>query len=311
VAAGESGVSLLVVEEGGAWLGCLPVERRGPAPVLFGWHSPYVFLGTPLVRRGAAEGFAAALVKYLRGGLGRFLLLRRAGVGEVVAALRAAGAAGRVEALFERPESRAALTRHAEDDYLAGMKSKRRSELKRQRRKLGEELGGELEVVEASGPGAVDEFLALESGGWKGREETALAADPETAAFFRDVAGRFGADGRISLRALRTPERVAAMTCDLTVGGVRFGFKTAYDEDLRRFSPGILLLIENFSHFHAGEDVLFDSCSEPDNEPMNTLWPERRELTTVMFGPANPLGKLIGTALRRYVNRRGRMSEQE
>jgi Acetyltransferase (GNAT) domain len=287
------------------------VERRGPLPVLFGWHSPYTFLGTPLVRRGAADRFAAALVDHLRGGLGPFLLLRRAGVGEVVAAIEAAGAQGEVGAVFEREESRAALVRRPEDDYLAGMKSKRRSELKRQRRKLDEELGGEVEVVEQSGPEAAEEFLALESGGWKGREATALAADDGTADFFRDICARFGADDRISLRALRNQGRCAAMTCDLTVGGIRFGFKTAYDEDLRRFSPGILLLIENFSHFHDGDETLFDSCSEPDNEPMNALWPDRRELTTVMFGPANPYGKLIGAALRVYVNRRGRMSEQD
>ena len=228
-----------MVEDEGDWLGCLPVERRGPLPVLFGWHSPYTFLGTPLVRRGAADRFATALVDHLRASLGRFLLLRRAGVGEVVAAIEAAGAArGKVRAVFEREESRAALVRRPEDDYLAGMKSKRRSELKRQRRKLDEELGGEVEVAERSGPEAAEEFLALESGGWKGREATALTAEEGTADFFRDICARFGADGRISLRALRTEERCVAMTCDLTVGGVRFGFKTAYDEDLRRFSPG-------------------------------------------------------------------------
>lgn len=299
-----------MVEDDSGWIGCLPVERRGRLPVLFGWHTPYIFLGTPLVRRDAAERFAGAFVGYLQGGLGHFVLLRRAGEGAVVEAIRAAGAAGEVGALFERRESRAALVRHAEDDYLAGMKSKRRSELKRQRRRLDEELGGEVEVVERRGPEAAEEFLALESGGWKGREATALAADPRDAEFFREVCSRFGAEG-VSLRALRGADRVAAMTCDLTVGGVRFGFKTAYDEDLRRFSPGILLLIENFSHFHAGNDALFDSCGEPDNEPMNALWPNRRELTTAMFGPTNPLGKLLGTAIRAYTERRGRMSDQD
>ena len=91
----------------------------------------------------------------------------------------------RTTTVYETPSERAMLERRPEDDYLSGMKTKRRRELDRQRRRLGEELGGEgpAETVDRSeDPDAVADFLRLEAGGWKGREGTAMAAQERDAA---------------------------------------------------------------------------------------------------------------------------------
>ena len=48
----DAGASLLVVEDAGRWLACLPVPRGAVGrvvPVLRTWRHPYCFLGTPLL----------------------------------------------------------------------------------------------------------------------------------------------------------------------------------------------------------------------------------------------------------------------
>src|SRR6202044_3746814 len=116
----------------------------------------------------------------------------------------------------------------------------------------------------------------------------------------RRLCAAFAEDGRLQVRALMAAGRSLAMTCDLAAGDVLFGFKSAYDEELRRFSPGVQLQTENFGTFdREREETLFDSCAEPGNEMINGLWPDRREIATVVLGP----GGIRGTVTRRVLER--------
>lgn len=312
-ALGAEDVRLLVVEEDGRWAGCLPVELRRPLglPLLAAtWQHSYSFLGTPLVDRDLAAPFADGLVASVRTHEHcRLLLLRRISSGPVLAALRAAMAAdGKVGPLFERSFARGAYERQGDRQQLGWMKSKRRSELKRQRRKLSEELGEEVEVrALGGGTEAIEAFFALEASGWKGEEGTALASDTSSAALFRAMGEEFGSRDRLQLRALAAGDRILAMTCDVAAGDVLFGFKSAYDERLRRYSPGVLLQVDNFGHFDAGRtEAVFDSCAEPDNEMINGLWPDRRPIETIAIGPSGPLGRALGRLLDRAYEARHR-----
>ncbi len=305
---GADGVALLVGGEGAEWSGCLPVQVRKLAgiPVLASsWRLPYTYLGTPLVDRERTDEFAAALADSLRRHEHcRCLLLRRTSVGPVLDALREAGAAAGVVPVFERRLERGVYHGRPAERALEWMKSKRRSELKRQRRKLAEELGAEVTVRTRSDPeAAVRDFLALESAGWKGEEGTALAKDESAARLFEAMCGAFAAGGRLRISTLEADGRPLAMTCDLLADGAIFGFKSAYDENLRRFSPGVQLQVENFARFDAEDSVrLFDSCAEPDNEMINALWPDRRPLATLALARGlvgRAIGKALGTAYDR------------
>ncbi len=307
---GTAGIALLVVEEDDAWAGCLPVELRRVAglPLLAGsWRSSYTYLGTPLVDRDRVESFAAATVGSLRRHEHcRALLLRRASVGPVLAALGAAAAGEGVAKLFEGRIERGAYAGRDADHQLDWIKSKRRSEMKRQRRKLGEELGDEVTItVEENVEEAIVDFLRLEASGWKGDRGTAMGENEASARFFEAMCRSFAAQDRLRISALQAGDRVLAMTCDLLAGELLFGFKSAYDEELRRYSPGVQLQVENFTRFDAdGAHTLFDSCAEPDNEMINGLWPDRRPLTTVAFGRQGLTGRLLGRALEwAYVKR--------
>ncbi len=141
-------IELLVEELDGAWVGCLPVIRRGR--LTRGWRSSYSFLGTPLVAPEALERFAAALLhEVVTTSRLRFLVLFRTSRGPVLEAIEEAASGQRVALILKRLESRAALRRREDGDYLAGLRSKRRSELKRQRRKLEERLSV-IDVVRAA-----------------------------------------------------------------------------------------------------------------------------------------------------------------
>ena len=144
-----AGASLLVAEDAGAWLACMPVLpwRVGRVvPLLRTWRHPYCFLGSPLLDATSVDAAAGALLD----GLARNAPGGRVGIdlltedGPAAAAIHAAARERRLVVLRELHTERAFLERRPEDDYLAGMRSHRRRELNRLGRRLAAELDGEL-----------------------------------------------------------------------------------------------------------------------------------------------------------------------
>lgn len=299
--------SLLVsVDEDGAWAAAMPVLggrgwRHLPLRGLSSWTHIYSFFGAPLLRRGAEQ---AALADWLRpsgGALRPFLGLDLLDAdGPFMAALEAAaGRAGASIVVYEEHE-RAALHRTPEG---LGMRlgSKRRRENARLGRRLGEALGGaEITVVDRAGdPAAAEDFLALESSGWKGTEGTALRSDPAHAEFFRSLCEGFGRLGRLQLLSLEGGGRAAAIKCDIVAGGTVFCFKTAFDESLAEFSPGVQL--ERGIVDYMGDDdevLLIDTCAEAGNGMANRVWPDRRRMVSLAVTRGGAAGVLPGLTVR-------------
>ncbi|NNM71890.1 GNAT family N-acetyltransferase [Enterovirga aerilata] len=152
------------------------------------------------------------------------------------------------------------------------------AELRRLRKRLGEL--GDLVHVRHSEPeevaGALDEFLLLEAAGWKGRSDAILAAGAR-APFARAMIAGLARNGSAGVDALRLNGRAIAMNVWLRSGHGVFGWKMAYDEAYRRFSPGNLLLDEVARHLFADGVVRFmDSCNRNENTPLAQIWTERR-----------------------------------
>ncbi len=298
---------LAVVAEGDRWLACVPVVRsrrwrRFPARWVVAWRHPYSYLGTPLVDRERCRPACAALVDALatgRGGLVALELVDPNGpVGNGLAA--ALGERGRPLARLET-HRRATLARRPEPTYLDDTLGRsRRKELRRQGRRIADAIGGAVTTRDvSSGTAAVEEFLALESSGWKGREATAMASHTADAAFFREMCAALRARGRLQMLTFGSAGRAAAMQCNLTAGDTLFCFKVAYDDELARFSPGVQLEVAAVEVFHAaGGLALVDSCAQPDNELINGLWPDRRTLSTLVFASAGVGGRTRLAVLR-------------
>ena len=68
-----------------------------------------------------------------------------------------------------------------------------------------------------------------------------------------------------------------------------FGFKTAFDEDYARFSPGFLLEREFLGALHRFGIDWCDSCASANHEIMNRIWCERRQVGRVSIAIGGPL----------------------
>ena len=284
--------------------GCFPLElvpryRHLPIRALRSWLHPHAFLGTPLVRSGWGEAAVARLFDWLtrRTDLPLLELRQMATDGAVhrliVNELEARG----LRSWISSQHARALLT-HASSNAATlhdALGPKRVKETRRLERRLAELGRLEYDQLEHAKDvtGWVDEFLALESGGWKGRERTALACDPQQREFFRSIVRTSFAKGRLMALALRLNGRAIAMKCSFATVDAAFAFKIAYDEGFGKYSPGVLLEIENVRRFDRRADLCWmDSCAAPDHSMIDGLWPERRPIQTLLVA----LGPRAGAA---------------
>jgi CelD/BcsL family acetyltransferase involved in cellulose biosynthesis len=301
LAGGE--VPLLVATEGDRWLACLPVRaawrwKRVPSPALTSWVHLYCFFGTPLVAPGAEEEAVRALLDAAAGMRRPILGLDLVGGdGPVMRALEAAAEPHGGLIVYERRE-RAALHRGGSGGEIA-LNTKHRRDVARQGRRLSELLDAPLEVVDQAGdPAAVDDFLRLEAGGWKGKEGTAFASIGH-AGLFKEISHRFAERGHLELLTLAGGGRVAAVSVNLLAGDAMFCFKIAFDEELSRYSPGIQLQVALTNRFQDNAALkTVDSCAVPGNQMINRLWTGRRPVAAVVAPLGGAGGALGGNAVR-------------
>lgn len=182
-----------------------------------------------------------------------------------------------------------------------GPSNKALKELRRQQRRLAE--CGDLEYRELA-PGEdpapwIEAFLALEQGGWKGRERTALGCSDDERHYFRSIAREAHALGRLDLAGMFIDRRAIALSCKFRAAGGSFAFKIAFDERYARHSPGMLLELRCVDRARAeGSPRWIDSCAQPDHFMANRLWLDRREIVTLTATPGL-YGRLVQrTAVR-------------
>jgi CelD/BcsL family acetyltransferase involved in cellulose biosynthesis len=302
---GDTELELLVAMDGaGIWVGLMPVVRRRRwgrfvGAALTGWDHPHCFLESPLFLRGSEECAAEAMLREARREVGLIAFDRVPAEGPVASALASAGEALGVKPIVWKRFKRAALWRRPDDDYVSStLCGKHFRELRRKGRKLEKEFGDLAFVERAGDPLAIDDFLGLEAAGWKGIEGTALAGGPG-AQFFRAICSRFAQGGRLQMLAMQAGDRTVAMQSALVAGDGLFCFKIAYDESLGRFSPGTQLMTETASEFHRRSDLRWvDSCSNPNSEPIERLWPDRRALSTILVPGAGAKGGVVSFEAR-------------
>jgi CelD/BcsL family acetyltransferase involved in cellulose biosynthesis len=206
-------------------------------------------------------------------------------------------ARGDVVALLRREYDRAAFTPNGQGSELP-LSPRRRADLRRTRRRLEERLEGEVEFASVEPDDeTMARFLALEASGWKGEAGTALASQTAHAEFFTDMCRRFAAEGRLELVSMSCGDRVVAMATMLTAADSRYAFKLAIDEEFRKQAPGAQLIVELAENPQADATGFLDSCSAPDNETMNRLWPDRRELVTAVLARPGVRAGVIKRAL--------------
>lgn len=294
-------VEILRFEHNGRLAGLLPVVRsrryyRWPVPNLAGWLHANAFLGTPLIERGAEQAFWRALLEWADSSArtAMFLHLRAMPLGGPVHQGLTSALGNRTSAIVHREERALLHSTLSPDEYLeASLSGKKRKEIRRQWNRLAE--CGEVTVERLRSDDRLEdwtgEFLALEAAGWKGSAGSALASQDTTRGLFRDALSGASARGRLERLALMLDGKPIAMLVTFFTPPGAFSFKTAFDEDFARFSPGVLLQREYLNALTRPEIVWTDSCAAEDHPMIDHLWRERRALGRLSIA--------IGGSLRR------------
>lgn len=122
---------------------------------------------------------------------------------------------------------------------------------------------------------AFEIFLKLEQQSWKGDSGTALLSDDEDAAFARRWIAALSGQNSASVALLRVDGKPIAAQVLLYSGPMAYTWKTAFDAEFSRFSPGALLVDKVTDALFASGIEKVESCS-PAGSFMEHLWSGRR-----------------------------------
>jgi CelD/BcsL family acetyltransferase involved in cellulose biosynthesis len=277
---------------------------RLPLPFLVSAES-YGTLHTPLLAGDEAANAAQALLDDAIARGAHALLLREVPLeGAAVTAIRDALARNGLAPTVLRAYPRACLdaTGDAEALLRVALGTKKLKELRRQRHRLSD-LGALTFTVAKSAEDvsrAVEKFLALEAGGWKGRRGTALVQHEGDAAFIRRATVELAARGQCEIAVLSAGAAPIAAGVILKHDARAFWFKLGVDEQLAKLSPGVQLALELTRYFCADPSVKFVDSTAPADSPMiNPIWRSRFMMGDLLIPlkSGDPLFPLILTAM--------------
>ncbi|MEJ0050565.1 MAG: GNAT family N-acetyltransferase [Methylovirgula sp.] len=204
---------------------------------------------------------------------------------------------------YERPALLLAAAEHRVRSKTKGDKNSFR-----RLRRLGERGALSYRIArDAEVAGALTEFLALESSGWKGMSKTALASAPDRAGFVKAMAESFARDGKLQIESLDLDGKAVAMGLLIEDAGAGYFWKIAYDEAYAAQSPGILLVRELTGRLSAHRTLrAIDSCAAAEHPMIDHIWPERITILDVGINLADdPRGRIAIAAesLRRSLRK--------
>lgn len=281
-------VLLFTLHDVGKLVALMPIAPqtqygRWPVPHVQNWLHHNAFLGTPLVRAGHEQAFWHALLPLLDAQPRQALFAHfncLATEGPLAEALESVCRAQNRRCGLVYREERALLDGDLSPEaYLeTAVRGKKRKELRRQKSRLAEM--GELTFArhddETKLDSWINEFLALERRGWKGINGSSLACAPQTQTLFSQALKGAAAAGKLERLDLRLDGKPLAMLVNFLCPPGSFSFKTAFDEDYARFSPGVLLQIENLALLDHPHIDWCDSCAAEGHPMIDSLWTGRR-----------------------------------
>lgn len=273
--------------------GLFPFHVRGvlpfPWPVAEAAANRYQFCGQPLVdANGAAETIGTWLDTMRAAGVPRFWSLGDFDLGSPLVPTIGTAAARRglsihVVGQYRRPR----LTRTA-GGFAAHVDEviphRRLREIERSLRRLRE--AGTLTFERATDAALVaqrvEDFLALEHAGWKGRQGTSFLSRPADAAFAR------AAYRDATIDSLLLDGKPIATSINLAAGRTAFTPKCTYDERWRRHAPGLVLEHLAIERFY--EDTRFDemdAATTVDGHVVSEFWNDSKRMGRLILGPAD------------------------
>jgi CelD/BcsL family acetyltransferase involved in cellulose biosynthesis len=216
--------------------------------------------------------------------------------GALAATLRALAAKRSLRLDISNPRRHAALACGDGATFEPPLAAKRRKEWARLKRRLMER--GRLDFEWSGDPASIEDFLRLEATGWKGARGTALKADPERAAFAREMLAGFASQGRLQIARLSLDGRTIAAGAVLRSQARAYYWKTAYDPAYAPLSPGLQLTLAMSPDLQADRRLtLADSCADPDHPMIDRIWTARIDLADFVLQTPPHSSVAFGLAL--------------
>lgn len=243
----------------------------------------YAFLSSPVVDPAFASQAMPAFIKAIedRADLPDVMTLRSfdgeaASYAPFVRAIEARGD----QLVKLREESRP----YARRDTLPKQSGERRKKIRQNWKRLS--ALGAVEAVMLNEPQAIaaafEFFLALEMKSWKGSNGTALLCNEADAAFVRRLVHDLAARGEAAIQVLKLNGETIATQVIFFSGSMAYTWKTAFDEDFAKYSPGILLIDKVTELVFADPRIeAIDSCSA-ESSFMAQIWPGRRAMVDLV-----------------------------
>lgn len=135
-------------------------------------------------------------------------------------------------------------------DWLAARSKRSRTRWPKLERKLLHDMGMRFEVLDGRTglPELLDECLAVEQSGWKGRDGTAIRDDPADTLFYTTLAYEAALAGALRIAVLRHEGRIVAFEYGVVGGDRAFLLKVGYDERFDDLSIGHVLATLHIRH---------------------------------------------------------------
>ena len=296
----------LAVYEQRNLVGLFPFRRkRWPFEQAMAAGNIYQFSGQPLIHRDHGQAVVAAWLNAVREGKvpSRWTFRNVCLSSHFLHHCQRLGGSGTLDLIPCGSYARARLTRLHGDfkaHLRAAVSKSRVKDIERSIRRLREigtlsfERQREPEVVAQR----VEDFLAIEHSGWKGRAGTSFLANRRHAEFARQAFRREGAACTF-VDTLMLDGKPIAISINLQTGDTVFTPKCAYDEAFRRFSPGLVLeylVLEAF--YDEDKCTEMDSATTVGNHVIQGLWNCEKPMAAMLIGPQGWQTRLLALTRR-------------
>jgi CelD/BcsL family acetyltransferase involved in cellulose biosynthesis len=276
---------LLVVTQGEELLALCPLLPRrfglpGFTRAIATIGHDFVFNSLPLMRAGFELTAWQAVLEALLGEYRRGLLLIEPSPLDGPAAralMEALAASGRAHLLLDATQRIGVIAAGRADEHVARIKARTLSKLRRNERELAKRgrLAFRVAISGQELKDAVEAFLTLEAASWKGRQGSALASDPATAAFARQALAGGGDAPSVRAELLMSGDRPIGIFLNLVSPGYAATFKIAHDQELNRQAPGVLTMLHSLRRFlDEPWTRRLDSGAAPEHA-VGAIWQDR------------------------------------
>jgi CelD/BcsL family acetyltransferase involved in cellulose biosynthesis len=255
---GRRELAICTVRQGDTLAGVLPMQRHGRAlEALANTHSG-VF--RPIA--SSPEAMDALIAAALRDTARLTLRDLREGDPGIEALAGGARRAGMLPLFEEGSRSSIVDTSGELEAWLKQSNTSWKKRLQRYRRKMDKDYEATFEIARSPVDleAELAEGFALEAGGWKGGAGTAIVSQPETEAFYREVAARFHDRGELKLSRIMLDGRTVAFSFCIEHDTGLYSLKAGYDESFRKIVPGLVMQLS-----------IIEACFERDLETYELL----------------------------------------